>query len=601
MSLAALPTDILLEIIAHFPIAAPIASLSRTSKALHALVAHQGWKIFLLNAFPSLNLVEPPAARWDILARALTTNSRLQDRHSYVPVVYTDSRSSTGNFFHGYSSNAHPFSPCVDARVVHAGTQELVVWGAGEDLVGRFRGVTSKAEGWFRMEGRTAGHKPVEGDVTALRIAEPNGRLGMFVGRASGGLELISADGRDAGRVVREFEVPRLRGTAQGASWGSVGFVNLFPGHERVVSGNRASLGIYSLTSEEDRVRPLESYTFPGPNDAPTRFIHTAKPLSGTTIACALGGDDAPLRFLTLTPTGLTPLSTGKPQRLLSKLPKGGQTTVRALETLSPNILLSAWDDGSVRLTDLRSPRGEDALFRDRAYQPDEPLSSLLTWGTERFVAGSNEHPHLKIFDVRRPERGYAYTDAAPCRVQGPVPAPQGGWDALLNARPRCDVLSGKRCGFHALGRSVGNRPSSVVILQPGPEARTRPARVHGLAKAGDASGSFYIGLPGAVAEVRLGEGGEGVSHAEARAAAVRGWKGEEAEYSFLEIGEGRVASHMDWDGLAWSESNLGLRPFAGAPKLVRRTAWDKSQSRRGKAWHRWDKRFWETEHFDFS
>ncbi|PNH44409.1 hypothetical protein VD0003_g9429 [Verticillium dahliae] len=632
MSLAALPTDILLDIIAHLATAAPVARLAQTSKALHALVAAAGWKTFLQHAFPTLPLhhgeAQPlhddGAQPWAGLARALTAAARLRDRHAYVPVVYTDARAASGNFLDGYTAaHAHPFSPCVDARLVHAGTQELVVWGAGEDLVGRFRHVSASAsagaEAWFRLDGSTAGHRPVGGDVTAVRVGAPRGRLGLFVGRASGVLELVSAEAGadDAGRVVAAFHVPR--GAAQGASWGSVGFVDLFPGDEMLVSGDRARLGVYRLTDDHDRQQqqqqqPAATYSFPGP--AGPRFLHAAKPLSDTTLACALGGDDEPLRLLTLTPAGpLVPLSTGKPRRLLSKLPSSGgtdrssrQTTVRALEGLSPNVLLSAWDDGAVRLTDLRSPRAADALFRDRAYQPDEPLSSLLAWGGERFVAGSNEHAHLKMFDVRRPGVGYAYAEAAaPCRARGPVPAPAATAAAAAvsaTAVPtgrgaRCHALSGRRCGFHACVRHTLYRPSSVVILQPRPAARTRPARVHALAKAGDASGSFYVGLPGAVAEMRLGEQDAGVRPQEARAAAVRGWRAEVAEYSFLEIGETRIDTVMDWDGLAWSEGDLGLRPRAGAPRLVSRTLWDKGRVGGEGAWHRWDARFWAREHFE--
>ncbi|CRK14867.1 hypothetical protein BN1708_011272, partial [Verticillium longisporum] len=226
--------------------------------------------------------------------------------------------------------------------------------------------------------------------------------------------------------------------------------------------------------------------------------------------------------------------------------------------------------------------------------------------GGERFVAGSNEHAHLKMFDVRRPGVGYAYAEAAaPCRARGPVPAPAAAAAAVsATAVPtgrgaRCHALSGRRCGFHACVRHALYRPSSVVILQPRPAARTRPARVHALAKAGDASGSFYVGLPGAVAEMRLGEQDAGVRPQEARAAAVRGWRAEVAEYSFLEIGETRIDTVMDWDGLAWSEGDLGLRPRAGAPRLVSRTLWDKGRVGGEGAWHRWDARFWAREHFE--
>ncbi|RNJ58320.1 hypothetical protein D7B24_004772 [Verticillium nonalfalfae] len=647
-SLAALPTDILLDIIGHLATAAPVARLAQTSKALHALVADAGWKAFLRHAFPTLPQHHrddaPAQPSWATLARALTASARLRDRHAYVPGVYTDARAASGNFLDGYAAaHAHPFSPCVDARLVHAGTQELVVWGAGEDLVGRFRHVSASAgagdstdgrgaEAWFRLDGKTAGHRPVGGDVTAVKVGAPRGRLGLFVGRASGVLELVSAEAGadDAGRVIAAFDVPR--GAPQGASWGSVGFVDLFPGDAMLVSGDRARLGVYRLPDEHgdhgrdhghghdrQQQQPAATYSFPGPGGtAAPRFLHAAKPLSDTTLACALGGDDEPLRLLTLTPAGsLVPLSTGKPRRLLSKLPSGGgtdsssgsrQTTVRALEVLSPNVLLSAWDDGAVRLTDLRSPRAADALFRDRAYQPDEPLSSLLAWGGERFVAGSNEHAHLKVFDVRRPGVGYAYAEAAaPCRAWGPVPAPAAvsvtsATSATTSAAgrgARCHALSGRRCGFHACVRHALYRPSSVVILQPRPAARTRPARVHALAKAGDASGSFYVGLPGAVAEMRLGEQDVGVRPQEVRAAAVRGWRAEVAEYSFLEIGDTRIDTVMDWDGLAWSERDLGLRPRAGAPRLVSKTSWDKGRVGGEGAWHRWDARFWAREHFE--
>ncbi|EEY22016.1 predicted protein [Verticillium alfalfae VaMs.102] len=98
---------------------------------------------------------------------------------------------------------------------------------------------------------------------------------------------------------------------------------------------------------------------------------------------------------------------------------------------------------------------------------------------------------------------------------------------------------------------------------------------------------------------MRLGEQHVGVRPQEVRAAAVRGWRAEVAEYSFLEIGDTRIDTVMDWDGLAWSERDLGLRPLAGAPRLVSKTSWDKGRVGGEGAWHRWDARFWAREHFE--
>ncbi|KAL2755947.1 hypothetical protein ACRALDRAFT_1082008 [Sodiomyces alcalophilus JCM 7366] len=640
MSLDQLPDDVILDILSHLTTARDIASVSRTCRSLHWTVTRGGgWRSFVRNRFATYAVSHPRGDRWDTLAAALTAQSRSWDRRSMFPIAYTPAahtQSPHSNFFAGQNSRGthqHPFSPVLDASRVWNDAFELVVWGAGEDVVGRFRSLAGKGSGgrgdasgegdaWFCFEGQRNGYSAVRGDVTAIKLVEPAGRLGMLVGRASGELHLISAERGNASSVVETFRLPAPPSRVKAASWGAAAYVDVFPGQTSILTGNRATVSVFPLRCSSsslgevvaEETGPCDSHTFHGKHDS-SLFVHSAKVVTNDTIACALGGDPAPLRWLQATPAGLVPKAVYKSDHLLRNLSKSVNTTVRALEVvptsgLSPgqsgsgSLLLSAWDDGTVRLLDTRTPSPYDMMYRD-IFQPEETTSSLLTWGAHHFVAGSNEYPHLKTFDYRWPQHHteYRYTDAQPCSPSPPFPDPPdgAGWTVPPpHPRPpqpnpansRCDHAKNAPCTFHRLARGDDYRPNACIILQPRTSSRRNlPSRVHSLAKSSNAADAFYVGLPGAVAEMRLAA--EGESHAGplvGKAASLRGWQAETAQFAFLETGRGVLTP------LELGYPGLGVSSFA--PFLVQRwggRGWTPPESA---GWHRWDRRFWRPEHF---
>ncbi|ROT36664.1 hypothetical protein SODALDRAFT_335774 [Sodiomyces alkalinus F11] len=650
MSLDQLSDDAILEILSHLTTARDVANVSRACRALHRTV-HQGggWRSFVRHRFATYAVSEPRDGRWDELAAALTAQSRSWDRKSLLPVAYTHAQSPQSNFFAGQHSRRlhHPFSPALDAARVWNDSFELVVWGAGEDIVGRFRplassgsdrrrsnggggggggGNSGEGDAWFCFEGRRNGYSPAKGDVTAIKLIEPGGKLGMLIGRASGELHLISAERGNASNVVETFRLPEPPSHVKAATWEAAAYVDVCPNQTSIVAGNRATINIFPLRSSSmSEAIPLEtfsldSHTFHGSDDR-SLFIHSAKALTNDTIACALGGDPVPLRWLQATPTGLVPKVVDKSDRLLRNLSRSVKTTIRALEVIptaglsagqsgSGNLLLTAWDDGTVRLLDTRTPSPYDMIYRD-LFQPEETTSSLLTWGAHHFVAGSNEYPHLKTFDFRWPEHHaeYRYTDALPCSPSPPFPAPpDADWSLPLpHRRPRPDLVHSRCnhaentvCTFHRLAREDDYHPNACLILQPSSSSnrssstssrRSLPSRIHSLAKSSNAADAFYVGLPGAVAEMRLvAEGESHVGPLVGKAASRRGWQAETAQFAFLETGTGMLPPLED------GYPGLGIYTFS--PLLVQQWGGRPWTPPEGARWHRWDRRFWSPDHF---
>ncbi|KAH6690660.1 hypothetical protein F5X68DRAFT_274548 [Plectosphaerella plurivora] len=623
-----LPDDIIIEIITHLNTARDVAHLARTCQRLHLLGrTGGGWRAFVRSRFPSISPGNDGSStiHWDALARKLADGEAAWDKRSFRPVALLASKNKKDNFFTGSPTFTHPYSPAVDAALSFGGTYEVVAWGAGETVVGRFKPVGSKGDrgeghAWFRFDGARAGHKPVTGDVTAMKIVEPAGKLGMLVGRASGNLQLLSAASGNAGQVVASYALPPPPDGSKAASWMSVGYIDVLEGQETLVAGNRSTVCAFPMGTDDTMgpVQPLGSHLFLDPNNRP-RFIHAARSLGGgESIACALGWDSRPLRWLTVTSTGFVPREIPGDPMLEIPLADKASTTIRALECVGSSfgpsragkdMLLTAWDDGTVRLFDPRAPTLNSAVYRD-AFQPHEPASSLLSWGTNRFITGSNNMALVKIFDYRWPKGGldeYRVSDAAPCSGQVPIPSPQGepvdraSKQSLVGLAPCCDHIKGTRCIFHTASRTHAYRPNACLLLQPFPQPEqqryrvpAQSSRVLCMAKSSDISSSFYIGLSGAVAEMRIGCSGGGVTPWEAVAAMKRGARTQEVGYCILETGRGRVEVT---DG----QPGMGINSYM--PPLVSMRPEDEElptpTEGEGARRHRWDKRFWRDEHFD--
>ncbi|OHF00243.1 hypothetical protein CORC01_04432 [Colletotrichum orchidophilum] len=608
-----LPDDVVLEIVSHLSTARDVARLSSSCKHLHFLLNEDGWRTFVRTCFPLHSLPLGKSPKWGELANTLTRQARAWDMKAFQTTAYTDNRRRDGNYFTGFTNAGRPFHPVIDARLVFDNSWELVTWGAGEDVVGRFRPHNSRGESdaWFRMEGKTKGYEAGVGDVTAIHLAEPNGKLGMLVGRANGDLQLVSAAPGSAGKALSTFKIPTPTGGLEATTWTSIGSIDTLPNQTSVIAGNRATISLFSLAADETGAAlPLDSQTFQVPGQGGRKqFIHSAKALNNDTIVCALSNDTDPIRYLTVTPAGFTPNLASKHTSLLVSrgIDAGKKLTARVIQPVNPgpsghtNLLLSAWDDGTIRLLDIRTPSPFDVLYRDM-YQPFETHSSLLTYGSDHFVAGSNELEALKVFDFRW-AKSYYHSAALPCWSGTPFPDPQRGTSSrpLSMRGVGCDHPRGRKCIWHEYSQRDYYRPNYRFHVQPFRGAvRSTTNRVFSLAKASDVSDSFYVGLAGAVAEFSTTVPGyaeqDEVAPAVASAAEKRGWSAGASHFSFAETGDALLAPGTSMS-LFMPRLTQRFTDEVGAPQF--REWWSKTPPKTA-AWHRWDPSFWRPTHFTF-
>ncbi|GJD00816.1 F-box domain protein [Colletotrichum higginsianum] len=614
-----LPDDIVLEIVSHLRTARDVARLASSCKHLHSLLSEDGWRTFVRTCFPLLSLPLSKAPRWDVLANNLTSQARAWDTKAFQPVAYMDNHRRDGNYFTGYTNAGRPFHPVIDARLAFDNSWEVAAWGAGEDVVGRFRPLNSGGRGdsdaWFRMEGKTKGYEAGVGDVTAIRLVEPDGKLSLL-GQWRSAARLGGPG--SAGSTLANYKIPAPTGGLEATTWTSIGSIDTLPNQSSVIAGNRATISMFSLNITEENGNgtiPLDSQTFEVPGQGGrTQFIHSARALNNDTVVCSLSGDVNPIRYLTVTPSGFTPsLASKNPSLLASRgIDPDKKQTVRAIHPVNPgpaghsNLLLSAWDDGTIRLLDVRTPSPYDVLYRDM-YQPFETHSSLLAYGSDRFVAGSNELEALKVFDFRW-SKSYHYSTALPCWSGTPFPDPLRGTSSrpLSMRGVGCDHVRGRDCVWHEHSRRDYYRPNYRFHVMPFRDAaRSSTSRIFSLAKASDVSESFYVGLAGAVAEFstapgileqRGGQQEDVVAPGVASAAEKRGWTARASQFSFAETGDGLLTP--------------GVSMSTFMPRLVQRFGdevgapqyqkwWAKTPPKTA-AWHRWNESFWRPTHFTF-
>ncbi|KAI0395233.1 hypothetical protein F5Y17DRAFT_207974 [Xylariaceae sp. FL0594] len=525
-----LPTDVLLLILAYLDTARSLANLRATCRGLHLFISANGWSEFVKTRFRSLNLPTVSSNEaWLELARDLTSQSRDWSRRAFffhtlsppVPRQRNGRRIRTGQSI--------PASILVDAHENRTGSlvEELVLWGAGEDILGRIRrkhGASVVSESWHCHRGTEAGFAAGRDDTTAISIlksgpSEDGQTLRAAVGRANGDLRLISVRGSDFGRTLLRFRPSSSSSILQG----QIQSVDLVSDSRTLVAGTKESVLLYPI--EDPETGRLEAAPAEAPSVDPAialslkdvpqspsfEFIRSIKSVNRNTIAVALNRSFDPIRVLSVTPTGLevtvTAKASGELPPTFSDYPRTVQAIlpvdVRSVASGGQNVVLSSWDDGSVRLHDLRSPSLVDRVYQDN-FEVTTPTYALASYGLERFVAGSAHNQILKVFDYRWP-KGYYYTDALPCSAAGPFPkpippvvVPEPTHD---NDRPLCNHLLGQFCRWHALSRHDYYRPNCNIYL---PFGASRNAPVYSLAKSSDVSPTLYVGLSGLLVEATL-------------------------------------------------------------------------------------------------
>ncbi|KAL7938549.1 hypothetical protein V8C35DRAFT_288416 [Trichoderma chlorosporum] len=583
-SLANLPDELILDIVQHLDTARDVAHLGSTSRHTHTVINQSGWRSFVRAKFPSINVPSGALNGWNAVADRLTYLDRCWNSRGFSLAVYGEKSP-----FHAKrrgparSRQSVNFHSVIDATTLSSTQEELLACGAGENLILRRRGVSGKGpDSWSRLGGLESGYAAGTGDVTAISIIERQQYPELVVGRADGGLQLLSVgDGAlsnasqsflSADDTSNQSKVPLTR-TSPGQR--AIMWTEWQPDAKLLASCRSSILTLYNLSdTEEATLEPVLYYDVSKDGSADQlSLLRSAKFMANDVIACGLGGSSEPLRWAKIRPTGIEFLnaassSTMSEHASIDTRRSAEKTTVRAIEPvtrMNDNLLLSAWDDGIHRLSDLRTPSAHDVLYRD-GFQPYQASSSMLVYGSERFIAGNNCSPDVRFFDFRFP-KPYHHTNAMPCSADTPLPGRPHQYGAInevdglqLNPIERCDSSSSSTCTWHHLSKQDSWRPDAVMHIYS-----ASMDRVHCLAKASDLSTSFYCGVRGVFVEATYSLA-EDVDLVESRRSAPEGWQATDPE--------GRASLIETGVGLRDGESQLEEQTQTRMPELYYYERW---------------------------
>ncbi|KAI0427931.1 hypothetical protein F5Y09DRAFT_314721 [Xylaria sp. FL1042] len=565
-TLDTLPTDILLIVLGYLDTARSVAHLASTCKCLHQLISAGGWRIFVRNCFRSLTL---PASgsdeEWVDLARVLTAQSRDWDRRAFVFHSLSPPETRRPNARRSRASQSIPGNIIVDAHLRSQGRfdEELVVWGSGEDVVARIRRKDRKDhttlvyENWHWCKGSENGFIAGKDDTTSIFIMKPYPEetpgLGVIAGRANGDLRLLSIDDSTFGRTLMQFRPSPASSVHQH----EIRAIDVNNASNTIIVSTREGVWLYPVRNHDQRLPANTEPSYIDPiaaislkvsqHSPPFDFIRSMKTINKETIAVALNRSFDPIRVINVTPTGL---ETSVPAQVLDENPYMGSSprTVRALLPVDTssiasgngNVLLSSWDDGTIRLQDMRTPSPVDRVYQDN-FEVATPINALISHGLERFIAGSAYSPMLKVFDFRW-TRGYYHTDSLPCTNKSPYPTPRPPTivdePQYHNNGPSCDHVLGRLCRWHSLSRHDFYRPNCNIYL---PFRNYASSPIYSLAKPSDVSPTIYAGLSGLLVEFTLKSGMHSASVPNASPLYAR----QTGKVAILETGDGSAISDI--------------------------------------------------------
>ncbi len=378
--LAALPDDILLLIFAQAESARDLWALALSCRRLQHLISSDGWRIFVRNRFPSLSPPLPATGShsWAQLADSMTWQSRSWEKRSLQFQALLPHSEDRRNGRPPRASRS-AFMAVVDAHFDPATQQELVVWGAGEDIVARCRerqgrGRPSKTS-WHKLGGQELGLIPGYDDVASIKVIEHGSRRAVIAGRHNGKLDLLSAEPDNFGEGLAQFApVPESNTDLQPAlEQDMISSLDILHhgGKKLLAAAGKSNLRIYNLAEEEldtAEITPATTYDLGGSilTTSAARLGAAKWMEHGETMALGLVGCKDGLRYLALTQTGWSPHLAAKSERLAAEFSIKYDRTIcpNSLEAVQPHsgaqrgrsLLLSSWKDGTIRYANYASP-----------------------------------------------------------------------------------------------------------------------------------------------------------------------------------------------------------------------------------------------------
>jgi hypothetical protein len=364
-----LPSEILLAVVKNLDCARDLSSLARTSKTIQRVVdSSSAWQDFVRMKFPCTTIpVKTGNHDWKGLAESLTYQSRRWDRRSIRFTGMYPAQQTR-------SSRGLAFQPVIDVDYDMKSGTEIVVWGAGEDIVARYRqrGKGQRAQGsvsWRQLFGGQHGLRAGIDDVNTMNVVKlPHLKApAILVGRENGDLSLLSAQANhNFGQQLANFSPAHPGGPVIAAEGDEplqqqqIRSVDILNGNNEGLVAACSNLGvsIYQLPKDNNTtaIPPAEVY------DAPfmaTQQVWNAKWMgSSSLLALATRGTDDPLRYLTITPSGWRVEAAAKNARVVEEFKLTGTSmfanSIQPVNrypgmTGATPLLLSTWRDGTVR------------------------------------------------------------------------------------------------------------------------------------------------------------------------------------------------------------------------------------------------------------
>jgi hypothetical protein len=401
-----------------------------------------------------------------------------------------------------------------------------VAWGAGEDVVVRWRELRHSSlhqEDWRTVQGAATGFQSGTDDVTAISILNnATENPALLVGRASGYIQLLSINPNYFGQCMAWFQ-PSPNQPANSIEQTEIQQLDTRVSQNTIAVITKSNLLFYPLIDTQPSpnpddllVQPTESIDVRNmQNSEEFRVLRAVKYMGNGDLALGMSSSAEPLRYLQRTPAGTVMINAakmeasrrciesylytdGRPQTLRSILPLKKASIVSG----SGSVILSSYDDGTVRLQDIRTPSAIDTTYQDH-FEVTTPVGPLASYGMERFIVGSARTAILQIFDFRWP-KNYYYTAALPCGKNplGPTPRPLTWMSPPQYPEiAKCSYMTGQLCRLHALARSSFYRPNCNLYL---PIIHQADSPVYSLAKSSDRSPVIYAGLAGELVKVSL-------------------------------------------------------------------------------------------------
>ncbi|OGE51725.1 hypothetical protein PENARI_c012G11490 [Penicillium arizonense] len=470
--LSDLPSEIIYHIATYLPTANALAHLAQTCHRLNKIITAEDSRIFRAFVQSRFLAVKTPPY-WKDAAQALTSRSRALDRKAIIGRFVVPSETAIEIGCPEVSRSDNPtlgYRPVIDSYEVWNGKgwadrKEVLAWGAANQLVMRFKQTGALPQEKWVMFNDVEDVSSYD-DISSLHLLSSRPEYShdtdiehLIFGRIRGDIVHIAISPKDATHSYKKkFLTYGLK----------LDNTDLSDDPEPVLAAHfdNGSIALYHTATDKEQVDP---FTWLRPDG--TLRNKYSKLLSSSLVVVSTGDIKESLCISKVTPNGIFPHRTISINSLNSDFTSlSTKANIGAIEPLnthplagpSGEVFLAAWDDFTVRLHDLRSPRPYEVAYKD--ITDLNPIYSLRTFGHNHFLAGAGGEALVKIFDMRMCNT-YSYLDAQ-------VPSPSQIHTNQLN--PNGKNTTNKITAGSPLH---SQKDFSVFLSNPAPVPRTSRAR----------------------------------------------------------------------------------------------------------------------------